>query len=187
MRSGRLVEVGTEHGKGAIVTDRVGSCTHAPPHHSTLLPGTGSQQDLPSIHGLCFPQDWLLSCKHSLVFLRQRKSPLKPSSLSGCSFIFSFLFTVEVSERAVCSHHHSAQHLSGMSGCLPPPWEPCTGTSLPLSICPHPVLGTAGALEHPAGPVPSLPAGLPLPCTAIPLASLPRLVKLFILTFKTLG
>lgn len=97
-----------------------------------------------------FPPAWPFSCKHALVFPRRSKSPSKPSGLSGCSFISSFLFTAEVPERAVCSHRHSTQRLLGMSGHFPPPWEPCTATSPPRSFCTRPALGTAGPPTMPS-------------------------------------
>lgn len=122
----------------------------------------GASEALPSIHRLHFPQARPFSCKHALVFLRRRKSPSKSSGLSGCSFISSFLFTAEVPERAVCSHHRSTQCLSGMSGRLPPPWEPRTAASPPVLFCAHPVLGTAGLPATPSG------AGALPPCGAVP-------------------
>lgn len=117
----------------------------------------GACRVLPSVHRLCFPQAQLFSCKHVLIFLRWRKSPLKPSSLSSCSFISSFLFTAEVPESAICSQRHSARHFSGMWGHVPPPWQRCAAISPSPLLCAHPVCGRAG---HPATPrgVSALPA-----------------------------
>ena len=133
----------------------------------------GASRALPSIHRLHFPQAWPFSCKHALVFLRRRKSPSKPSGLSGCSFISSFLFTAEVPERAVCSHRHSAQCLSGISGHLPPPWEPRTTASPPLLFCAHPVLGMADAPAAPsgAGALPTCGAAPSVHCHPTPFPS----------------
>lgn len=59
----------------------------------------------------------------------------KPSSPSSCSFIFSFLFTAEVPERAACSHRRSTQHSGDVRTSPTAVGALCCRLSSPLILC----------------------------------------------------
>lgn len=172
--------VGPEHGESASVIE-----WGAAPLLFHITPRGAPWHRIPAgspLHHLCLPQDCLLGCKHALVFLRQRKSSLKPRGLSGCSFIFSFLFTGRslkgpfVPTPTVPSASQGCQDVSHHPGspALAPPF-------------PYPSALTSRSPGAPssASALPACGAAPSLHCCPTRFSSR-ALVKLFILMSKTL-